>query len=139
MPVLFYLFLLFTVVPLIELYFLIKIGGYLGALNTIVLILTAAFLGAVLVRWEGLRILHQISHTLAQGLVPAEEVVDGLLVFAAGVLLITPGVLTDFLALFLLFPFTRRLFKLWVRKRFARMISSGGTRISFHSGSGPSF
>jgi UPF0716 protein FxsA len=125
------LFLLFTIVPLVELYFLIKIGSYIGALNTILFILGTAFLGAFLARLEGIRTLRQIMRNLSQGIVPAEEMVDALLIFGAGVLLITPGVLTDFLALFLLVPFTRTYFKRWLRKKFDRMVASGNLRLHF--------
>jgi len=129
------LFLLFTIVPLVELYFLIKIGSYLGAFNTILLLLATAFAGAALARFEGLRTMRQIFSNLSQGIVPAEEMVDGLLIFGAGILLITPGVLTDVLALFLLVPFTRRFFKRWLRKKFDRMVASGRTQLYFRSGS----
>jgi len=129
------LFLLFTIVPLVELYFLIKIGSYLGAFNTILLLLATAFAGAALARFEGLRTMRQIFSNLSQGIVPAEEMVDGLLIFGAGILLITPGVLTDVLALFLLVPFTRRFFKCWLRKKFDRMVASGRTQLYFRSGS----
>lgn len=131
---LFRLILLFTIVPLIELYFLIKIGNVIGALNTILLILASGLLGAAMVRLEGLRTLRQILDNLSHGAIPAEEMVDGLLIFSAGVLLITPGVLTDVAALFLLIPFTRTLFKRWLRRRFDRMVASGNIRIHFHDG-----
>jgi UPF0716 protein FxsA len=127
------LFLPFTIIPLLELYFLIKIGSYIGALNTVLLLLTTGFLGAALVRVEGLRTLRQIFNNLSQGTVPAEEMVDGLLIFAAGVLLLTPGVLTDIAALFLLIPYTRTLFKRWLRRRFDRMVASGNIRLHFRS------
>ncbi len=133
------LFLLFTIVPLIELYFLIKIGTYLGALNTVLLLVSTGLLGAALARLQGLRTMRQILSNLSKGIVPAEEMVDGLLIFVAGVLLITPGVLTDIAALFLLFPFTRTLFKRWLRKKFDRMVASGKARLYFHSGSSGDF
>lgn len=133
------LFLLFTIVPLIELYFLIKIGGYIGALNTIVLIVATALLGAYLARLEGLRTLKQINESLSRGILPAEEMVDGLLIFAGGVLLITPGVFTDVLALFLLFPVTRTHIKRWLRRRFDRMVASGNVRIHIHGDSSDRF
>jgi UPF0716 protein FxsA len=118
------LFLLFTLVPLVELYLLVKIGGYIGALNTILLVLITALLGAALARLEGLRTLRQISDTLSQGLMPAEELVDAFLIFGGGVLLVTPGVLTDLFALVLLVPFTRTHFKRWLRRKFDRMVAS---------------
>ncbi len=133
------LFLLFTLVPLMELYFLIKIGGAIGAFNTVLLIILTAFLGATLARLEGIRTMRQISNNLAQGIVPAEEMVDGLLIFAGGVMLITPGVLTDFLALFLLIPITRTYFKRWLRKWFDHTIASGNVRVHHRSGSRDDF
>ncbi len=128
------LFLLFTIIPLIELYFLIKIGGAIGALNTIVLILGTAILGSILVRWQGLKTMQQIMSQISQNIVPAEEMVDAVLIFVGGVMLITPGVLTDFLALFLVFPYTRTLFKRWLRRKFDRMVASGNVRLNFPGG-----
>lgn len=133
------LFILFTVVPLIELYFLIKIGGAIGAFNTVLLIILTALLGAFLARLEGIRTMRQISNSLAQGIMPAEEMVDGLLIFAGGVMLITPGVLTDFLALFLLIPITRTYFKRWLRKWFDHMVASGNVRIHHRGDSWDNF
>ncbi len=128
------LLLLFTIVPLIELYFLIKIGSAIGALNTIILILGTAILGSILVRWQGLKTMQQIMSQLSQNKIPAEEMVDAVLIFVGGVMLITPGVLTDFLALFLVFPYTRTLFKRWLRRKFDRMVASGNVRLNFRGG-----
>ena len=123
------LFLVFTLVPLLELYILIKIGSYLGAFQTVGLVILTALLGVVLARFEGVRTLQQIRQSLAQGIVPAEEMVDGVLIFAGGILLITPGVLTDLLAFVLLIPYTRTIFKRWLRRRFDRMIATGNVRL----------
>ena len=127
-----WLFFLFTVVPIVELYILIKIGNVLGPLNTVLLLIGTALLGAFLVRLEGLRTFSRMTSNLSQGIVPGEELVDGLLIFGAGVLLITPGIFTDVLALFLLVPFSRTLIKRWLRRRFDRMVSSGRARLHFH-------
>ncbi|MCY4442050.1 MAG: FxsA family protein, partial [Deltaproteobacteria bacterium] len=89
------LLLLFTVVPLVELYLLIEVGSVIGGLNTILLVLGTGALGAFLARLEGLRTLGQIQRNLNQGIVPAEEMVDGVIILVAGLLLITPGILTD--------------------------------------------
>lgn len=128
------LFLLFTVVPLLELYFLIKIGGSIGALNTVLILIATALIGAILIRWEGMRTLKDITETFGEGRVPAEQMVDGLLILAAGVLLITPGVLTDVAAVLLLIPLTRRILKRWLRSRLERSVASGRTRLYFHGG-----
>ncbi len=123
---------LLILVPLLELYILIKIGGYLGALQTVALVVLAALLGIVLVRLEGLRTLQKIRQSLSQGIVPAEEMVDGVLIFVGGILLIIPGVLTDLFALVLLIPYTRTIFKRWLRRRFDRMIAAGNVRLHYY-------
>ncbi len=133
------LFLLFTIVPLAELYLLIKIGSYMGAFNTILLILITGIVGALLARLEGLRTLRQITLSLNQGIIPAEELVDSVLIFVAGIVLVTPGVLTDVMGLLLLLPYTRTIFKRWLRKRFDRMVSSGNMQIHFRSGNRDNF
>jgi UPF0716 protein FxsA len=123
---------LFTLVPLLELYILIKIGGYLGAFQTVALVVLTALLGVVLARFEGLRTLQQIRQSLSQGIVPAEEMVDGVLIFIGGILLVTPGVLTDLFALVLLIPHTRTIFKRWLRRRFDRMVAAGNVRLQYY-------
>jgi UPF0716 protein FxsA len=124
--------LILALLPLLELYVLIKIGSYLGAFNTIALIIVSALLGLVLVRIEGLRTLHQIRQCTAQGIVPAEEMLDGVLIFVGGILFVIPGVLTDVAALVLLIPPTRNMFKRWLRRRFDRMVASGNVRLQYH-------
>jgi UPF0716 protein FxsA len=123
---------LFILVPLLELYILIKIGRYLGAFQTVALVVFTALLGIVLARFEGVRTLQQIRQSLSQGIVPAEEMVDGVLIFVGGILLITPGVLTDVFALVLLIPYTRTIFKRWLRRRFDRMIAAGNVRLQYY-------
>jgi UPF0716 protein FxsA len=126
------LFFLLTIVPIIELYLLIKVGSVIGALNTVILLIGTTIFGVFLVRLEGSKTLSRISNSLSQGIVPAEELVDALLVFAAGVLLIMPGIFSDILALFLLIPVSRTLFKRWLRRKLERLVASGQTRIYFH-------
>jgi len=125
-------FLLFTLVPLLELYILIKIGSYIGAFQTVALVVFTALFGIVIARIEGLRKLQQIKQSLSQGIVPAEEMVDGVLIFVAGILLIIPGVLTDLFALVLLIPYTRTIFKRWLRRRFDRMVATRNIRLHYY-------
>ena len=124
--------LLFIGLPLLELYILIKIGSHLGAFLTIGLIIFSALLGLLLARFEGLKTLHQIRQSLSQGIVPAEEMVDSVLIFVGGVLFVVPGVITDFAALVLLIPFTRTIFKRWLRRRFDRAVDRGNVRLQYH-------
>jgi UPF0716 protein FxsA len=123
--------LVFIGLPLLELYILIKIGSYLGPFLTIALIIFSGLLGLLLARFEGLRTLHQIRRNLSQGIVPAEEMVDSVLIFAGGVLFVVPGVITDIAALVLLIPFTRTIFKRWLRRRFDRMVERGNVRLQY--------
>jgi UPF0716 protein FxsA len=125
------LLLIFAIAPVVELLVLIKIGNQIGALNTVALVILTALLGLMLVRLEGLRTLRQMQLTLADGQIPAEELLDGILIFAGGILLLTPGVLTDFFALVLLVPYTRMHFKRWLRRRFDRMMASGNVRLHY--------
>ena len=110
----FKLFLLFLIVPVIEIYLLIEVGSLIGGLATVVLLLLMSFLGAFLVRSQGFIIITRIREQLSQGRLPAAQMLDGALVLVGGVLLVTPGFFTDFLGIFFLIPPTRRLIKLWL-------------------------
>ena len=89
------LILLFTIVPLLELSLLLRIGSWLGAGPTIGLVLGTGFVGAWLARREGVRAWNAVQQQLARGQVPGRELLDAVLVLLAGVVLITPGILTD--------------------------------------------
>ena len=117
------LFLLFTLVPMIELAILIEIGRRIGAGTTIALLILSGFLGAALAKREGLRTLRHIQDDLAAGRLPTDRLIDGLLILLAGVLLITPGVLTDAVGFLLLIPPVRRLVRNRLKKRFQAKIT----------------
>jgi UPF0716 protein FxsA len=112
------LLLLFIIVPLLELAVLIKVGGYIGVPETIAIVLLAGVFGAWLVRREGLRALRAIQAEFAAGRLPADSMIDALLVLVAGVLLITPGLITDAFGFLLIMPPIRRLVARIVRARF---------------------
>jgi UPF0716 protein FxsA len=107
----FYLFLLFTVVPLIELWLLILLGHWTHAWVPILLILVDAALGAALIRWQGVRVVRRIQEDLAAGRMPDDALIDGALFLVAAALLIAPGILTDVIGFALLIPPIRRLAK----------------------------
>ncbi len=130
----FKLILLFTVLPLTELYLLIEIGKVIGGLNTVGLVLVTGIVGAYLARMEGMRTIARAQQNIAQGITPAEEMIDGLLIFMAGAVLITPGIITDCIGFLILLPPTRRYFKIWLRRQFDRAVASGGVHI--HRGFG---
>lgn len=124
------LLLLFTIVPLVELYLLLQLADIMGLGSTILLVLVTGILGASLAKAEGLRVLRSWQNSLAKGEVPEEGVIGGLLVLIGGVLLVTPGVLTDFTGLLLLLPTTRKLLIRVVRATVQRGIESGHIHVS---------
>ena len=127
------LFLCFTLIPVFELYLLIKVGTVIGGLNTILLVLISGLLGAWLAKREGINTIMKLKMNLQQGLMPAEELLDAVIIFIAGVVLITPGFLTDIIGLILLWPVTRNQLKRMLRKKFDEMQLQGNINIThFH-------
>jgi UPF0716 protein FxsA len=116
------LLLLFTIVPLIELYLLIKIGGILGVVPTIAIVIGTGVLGAWLARWQGLAVLRRISDEMAAGRLPTDALIDGLLILVAAAVLLTPGLLTDTLGFVLLVPASRALVRKVVAAAIARRV-----------------
>ena len=129
------LFLAFTLVPFIEIYLLIKIGGQIGAFNTILIVILTGLLGASLARLEGIKTMTKVRDSLNRGDLPAEEMLDAMLIFVAGVVLLTPGFITDLTGLALLVPKARYWFKRWLRKQFDEWLDKtngrGGMSIRF--------
>lgn len=117
--------LLFAVVPLVELYLLLTIGRLVGFWPTVAIVLVTGTVGAWLARREGLRVMRRWREDLAQGRMPEEGVLSGVLVLVGGVLLITPGVLTDITGLLLLLPPTRRVVARHIRARLERAMAAG--------------
>jgi len=123
------LFLAFTLVPFIEIYLLIKIGGQVGAFNTILIVILTGLLGASLARLEGIKTMTKVRESLNRGELPAEEMLDAMLIFVAGVVLLTPGFLTDLTGLALLVPKLRYWFKRWLRRKFDEWLEKTNGRV----------
>ncbi len=115
----FKLFLLFTVVPVTELWLLILVGERIGGLQTVALVVVTGALGAWFARAQGAEVMRALQTATAQGRMPTDEVIDGALILAGGALLITPGVITDFVGLSLVAPFTRRPLRGWLKRTMA--------------------
>jgi UPF0716 protein FxsA len=119
----FFLVLIFIVVPIAELYVIIKVGEAIGLVPTLLLLLADALLGSILLRYQGRAAWVRFNRALAEGRVPHKEVFDGVLVIMGGALLLTPGFLTDILGLIFLIPPTRALVRAmsarFVRRRMA--------------------
>jgi len=111
------LFLAFTIIPVSEIYVLIAIGGQIGILPSIGLVILTGIVGASLARSQGLQTLGRIRDSFQQGVVPGEELLNALLIAVAGIVLLTPGFLTDAAGLFLLIPATRTLCREWLKRR----------------------
>ena len=111
------LFLAFTIIPIIEIYLLIEIGSMFGALTAVTLVILTGFLGAFLARMQGLQTLYRIQDSLREGRVPSGELLDALLIVIAGLVLLTPGFLTDSAGFLLLIPATRNSIKYWLRRQ----------------------
>ena len=126
------LFLAFTIIPFLEIYLLIKVGSYLGAFNTVMIVVLTGFLGALLARYQGLQTMLKVRESLGRGEMPAEELLDALLILLAGIVLLTPGFLTDLAGLLILIRTTRLEFKRWLRKRLDDWISQKRINVTFH-------
>ena len=121
------LFLLFTVVPVVELYLLLQLGRWMGPVPTLALVLLTGALGAWLARSQGLATWSQIQRQQAMGKLPAAALVDGLLILIAGAVLLTPGLLTDLFGFFLLIPAGRKVIREALRRRFEAKLKSKQT------------
>jgi UPF0716 protein FxsA len=133
------LFLLFTLFPLLELYLLVQIGERVGFLPTLLGVIGVGLVGAAVARREGFRVLREWQDALAHGTMPSEGALGGALLLVGGVLLVTPGVISDVLGLVLLFPMTRRIAANIVRRRLERSIESGSVKIYGIPGMGGPF
>ncbi len=120
---------LFFLIPLIEIYLLIKVGSLIGALPTVFLVVFTAVLGAVLLRQQGFATLMRVQAMLARGQIPAIEVMEGAVLLVGGVLLLTPGFFTDAVGFVCLIPALRRRLIIWAIRR--GVVTATGT------GSGP--
>ncbi len=114
------LLLLFTLVPLVELYLLIEIGGAIGVAPTIAIVIVTGVIGAALARWQGLGVLRRLQDDLSAGRPPTDALIDGLLIFVAGAVLLTPGLITDALGFLLLVPAGRAAVRRLVSSAVAR-------------------
>ncbi len=127
-----YLILLFIGVPIIELAILIKIGQSLGVGYTLGLVIFTGILGAYLARWQGFVTLRKIQEDVNNGRMPADGLIDGVLILCSGILLLTPGLITDLIGFLGLIPFSRNLVKLWLKRKIKDMLSQGKV-ITTHS------
>lgn len=113
-------------IPIVELWGLLTVGGWIGAWNTIGLVVLTGLVGAWLAKREGLQTLQLVRLQLDRGEMPGQALVDGMCILVGGATLLTPGFFTDAFGFFLLIPYTRGIFKAWMYRFFDRWIKQGG-------------
>ncbi len=111
---------LFTALPLVEIYLLIKVGNAIGYLMTALVVVGTGVVGALLARKEGLSVLGRMREKLRRGQMPAEELIDGVILLISGAFLLTPGIVTDVIGLVGLIPFLRKRVREYGRSWFKR-------------------
>lgn len=124
------LILLFTLIPALEIYLLIQVGGVIGGLNTILIVVVTGIVGATLAKAQGLAVLYKIQNDLSQGQIPTDQILHGLLVFGGGLLLLTPGFITDILGFSMVIPGTRHLIATALKQYFQNGIKNGNIRFT---------
>lgn len=127
-----FLLILFTVVPLVELWLLIRIGEAISWPCTILLVIATGVIGAALARFEGLRTLRNVQAAIQSGKTPTDQMIGGVLILIAGMVLITPGVITDGIGFLLLIPPVRMLVVRGLRRYFASRTTVSFTGFSTH-------
>jgi UPF0716 protein FxsA len=129
LPMFLRLLLLFTIVPLVELFLLVKLGTVIGIGATVLIVICTGILGAWLARWQGLGVLRRLTEDMNQGRLPADALIDGLLILIAGAVLLTPGLITDGLGFLLLVPQGRAVVRRLITARFEKRTVDGDPNI----------
>lgn len=122
------LFLLFTLFPILEILILMQISALLGPVSAIILVVGTGFAGASLAKIQGFQTVQRIRENMNQGIMPGDEVFDAFLIFVAGVLLITPGLISDVSGIILLMPKTRARVKRYLVNAIDKRIKNGTLR-----------
>ena len=128
---LFRLFLLFALVPVIELALLIQVGQFLGVVPTIVLVIGTGAAGAALARSQGLHAFSRLRRALSSGTFPGDEMFDGVLILGGGLLLLTPGLVTDLVGFAALVPGSRHVIKSLVKRSLRQRLHLDPVRVDF--------
>lgn len=122
---------LFTLVPVVELALLIEVGSYFGVLPTVVLVVGTGAVGAALARWQGMQALARLQGALRQGTFPGEEIFNGVLILGGGLLLLTPGLITDLFGFAALVPGSRNLIKAYLKRAVGQRMKTGDVYTSY--------
>lgn len=128
------MFIIFVLIPVVELSVLIRVGEVLGSWNTVALVILTAVVGVSLVRSQGLSTLMSVQKKLAAGEAPGQEIVEGMMLAMAGILLLIPGFVTDLIGLILLTPITRAPLARYFYQRMQLKVVAGA---QFRAGANP--
>lgn len=124
-----YILLLLIIVPALEIGLLVLSGQAFGLIPTVLLIITTGILGAYLAKKQGMETLRKAQQDMQYGQLPGDAIIDGLCILVGGVVLLTPGFITDAIGFLLLLPPTRRMFKPFIYRLFKRWINNGNVII----------
>ena len=119
------LLILFIIVPVTELYILIEVAKKIGSLTTIGVIILTGVIGTYLVKNQGFMILRKIQEDLNEGIMPGDSLIQGAIILAGGILLLTPGFVTDILGFIFLAPVSRNIVKKYLLKWLKGKIKEG--------------
>ena len=120
-----------TVVPILELYILFKLAGAINWGPTILLVIVTGVTGAYLAKQQGKEILNKIQMELSGGNMPGDSLLNGLCILVGGVLLLTPGILTDITGFLLIIPISRIMFIKFLKSKFKGMINTGNSNFVY--------
>jgi UPF0716 protein FxsA len=115
----------FIIMPIVEIMLLFKVYEAFGFVDTVGIVILTGAIGAFLARTQGWLVMRDIRRDLAVGIMPAPRLIDGVMILIAGVLLITPGLLTDSVGFLLLVPFVRAVIRRWLQRRFEQALRNG--------------
>jgi UPF0716 protein FxsA len=121
--------LLFILLPILDLYVLIKASQTMGFGITVVLIILTGIAGYYLAKTEGKLVIRNINNAMSQGNIPGNEILTGFSILIGGFLLLLPGIVTDIIGITMVLPGTRNFYKEYIRRKIERMINKGYTRI----------
>lgn len=123
--------LLFLIVPLLEIIIYVRLGQYIGIIPTLLLIVITGILGVLLARQQGIRTFLRAREEMIAGRVPGSEILDGLIIFAGALFLLTPGLLTDITGFVFLIPASRKIIRRFLKRTFKRWIDNGQAQVFF--------
>jgi len=131
------IFPLFVIVTLLEIYVLVSVGESIGGFSTVLLVIITALIGSTLLKQQGWSTMAKAQNAMANGQTPAFEMMEGVVILISGVLLLTPGFITDAVGLLGLMPWSRTYFIDHILKKNAKKVFSQSNTMFIHKGQSP--